>query len=209
MSGNFSQPNRNLDVSDFDHLNISERPSSAPAEPGGSSSKKRRVANADARSPLGRPGADEDDRLRRLEEKIEEQEHHRVEMERQLVAREDELKALQEKRDAEARQRDDAQARMHQEIMQLLTAQMSAKKDSAVAPVVVSTSIAQPHSVATVVPEVVPSIEVQRDVDLPMRDVTESPPHPPSDSPPPLPRFPSRSPSWGVSSKSSSGSAPT
>ena len=98
---------------------------------------------------------------------------------------------------------------MHQEIMQLLTAQMSAKKDSAVAPVVVSTSIAQPHSVATVAPEVVPSVQVERDVDLPMRDVTESPPHLPSNSPPPLPRLPSGSPSRGVSSESSSGSAPT
>ena len=126
-----------------------------------------------------------------------------------MAAREDELKALQEKCDAEARQRDDAQARMHQEIMQLLTAQMSAKKDSAVAPVVVSTSIAQPHSVATVAPEVVPSVQIQRDVDLPMRDVTKSPSRPPFDSPPPLPRLPSSSPSWGVSSKSSSGSAPT
>ena len=117
VSGNFSRPNRNLDVSDFDHLNISERPSSAPAGPGGSSLKRRRVANADARSLLGRPPADDDDRLCRLEEKIEEQERRRVEMERRLAAREDELKALQEKRDVEARQRDDAQARMHQEIM--------------------------------------------------------------------------------------------
>ena len=33
-------------------------------------------------------------------------------MERRLAARVDELKALQEKHDAEARQRDDAQARM-------------------------------------------------------------------------------------------------
>ena len=98
---------------------------------------------------------------------------------------------------------------MHQEIMQLLTAQMLAKKDSAVAPVVVSTSIAQPHSVATVTPEVAPSVEVQRDVDLPMHDVIESPLRLPSNSPPPLPRLPSRSPSWGVSSESSLGSAPT
>ena len=209
VSGDFSRPNRNLDVSDFDHLNISERPSSAPASPGGSSSKRRRVASADARSPLGRPAADDDDRLRRLEEKIEEQERRPVEMERRLAAREDELKALQEKRDAEARQRDNAQARMHQEIMQLLTAQMSAKKDTAVAPVVVSTSTAQPHSVATVAPKVAPSVEVQRDVDLPMRNIIESPRRPPSDSPPPLPRLPSRSPSRGISSESSSGSAPT
>ena len=145
MRRDFSWPNRNLDISDFDHLNISERPSSAPAGPGGSSSKRRRVASADARSFLGRLASDDDDRLRRLEEKIEEQERHRVEMERQLAAREDELKALQEKRDAEARQRDNAQARMHQEIMQLLTAQMSAKKDSAVAPVIVSTLTNQRH----------------------------------------------------------------
>ena len=175
--------------------------------------KRRRVASADARSPLGRPAIDDDDRLRRLEEKIEEQERHRVEMERRLVACEDKLKAFQEKRDAEVRQRDEdakaAQARMHQEIMQLLTTQMSAKKDSAVAPVVISTSIAQPHSVATVAPEVVPSVEVERDVDLHMRDVTKSPPHPPAKSLPPLPRLPSRSPSRGVSSESSLDSAPT
>ena len=103
VSRDFSRPSRNLDVSDFDHLNISERPSSAPAGPGGSSLKRRRVASADARSPLGRPAVDDDDRLRRLEEKIEEQERHRVEMERRLAAREDELKAFQEKRDTKAR----------------------------------------------------------------------------------------------------------
>ena len=37
VSRDFSRPNRNLDISDFDHLNISERPSSTPAGPGGSS----------------------------------------------------------------------------------------------------------------------------------------------------------------------------
>ena len=213
VSGDFSRPNRNLDVSDFDHLNISERPSSAPAGLGGSSSKRRRVANANARSPLCRLAADDDDRLRRLEEKIKEQERHWVEMERRLEAREDKLKAFQEKHDAKARQCDEdakaAQARMHQEIMQLLTAQMSAKKDSAVEPVIVSTSIAQPDSVATVASEVVPSVEVERDVDLHMHNVFESPPRPPAESLPPLPRLPSHSPSRGVSSESSSGSAPT
>ena len=35
LSGDFSRSSRNLDVSDFYHLNISERPSSAPAGPGG------------------------------------------------------------------------------------------------------------------------------------------------------------------------------
>ena len=103
VSGDFSWPNRTLDVSDFNHLNISKRPFSAPAGPGESSSKKRKVASADAHSLLGRPIADDDDRLHHLEEKIKEQEHHRVEMERRLAAREDKLKAFQEKRDAEAR----------------------------------------------------------------------------------------------------------
>ena len=213
MNGDFARPNRNLDVSDFDHMNISERPSSAPASLGRSSLKRRRIASVDARFPLGRPTADDDDWLRHLEEKIEERERHRVKMERQLAARKDKLKAFQEMRNAEARQWDEdataAQARMHQEIMQLLTAQMLAKKDSAVAPIVVSMSIAQPHSVATVAPEVVPSLEVERDVNLHMRDITESPPRPPAKSPPPLPRLPSRSPSRGVSCESSSDSAPT
>ena len=93
VSGDFAEPKRNLDVSDFNLLNILERPSSAPAGPGGSSTKRRRVASVEAHSPLGRPSAD-DDRLRRLEEKIEEQECHWVEMERRLKAHKDELKAL-------------------------------------------------------------------------------------------------------------------
>ena len=91
MSGDFAWPNQNLDVLDFDHLNISERPSLVPAGPSRSSSKRRRIASADARSPLGRPATD-DDRLRHLEE----QERHRVKMEKQLKACEDELKAFQE-----------------------------------------------------------------------------------------------------------------
>ena len=66
VRGNFSRPNRNLDILDFDQLNISERPSSALAGPGRSSSKRRKVASTDARSPLSRPAADDDDRLRRL-----------------------------------------------------------------------------------------------------------------------------------------------
>ena len=36
VSGDFTQPNRNLNVSDFDHLNILERPSLVPAGPSGS-----------------------------------------------------------------------------------------------------------------------------------------------------------------------------
>ena len=71
ISGDFIWPNRNLDVSDFDHLNISERPSSALAGLGGSSSKRRRVASANACSPLGRLATD-DDQLHRFEERIKE-----------------------------------------------------------------------------------------------------------------------------------------
>ena len=41
VNGDFAWPNRNLDVSDFDLLNILERPSSMPAGPGGSSTKRR------------------------------------------------------------------------------------------------------------------------------------------------------------------------
>ena len=93
MSGDFARPNRNLDVSDFDHLNILKGPSSAPLGQSGSSAKKRRVASADARSLLNRLGLD-DDQLRRLEEKIKELERQRVEMERRLKAHEDVLKAL-------------------------------------------------------------------------------------------------------------------
>ena len=101
------------------------------------------------------------------------------------MAHEDELKAFQEKQDAEARQQDEdakaAQARMHQEIMQLLTTQMSAKKDNTVALVVGSTSIVQPDFVATVAPDVVPSVEVEPDVDLHMCEVSKSPPIRPLD----------------------------
>ena len=61
VSGHFARPNQNLDVSNFNHLNILERPSLAPTGPGGSFLKRRRVASAEARSPLGRPAADDDD----------------------------------------------------------------------------------------------------------------------------------------------------
>ena len=104
VSGDFAWPNRNIDISDFDHLNISERPSSASTGLGGSSLKRRRVVSVDARSPLGKPAADDDDRLCRLEKKIKEQDRHRVKMERRMAAREYELKAFQEKQDAETRQ---------------------------------------------------------------------------------------------------------
>ena len=93
VSDDFTWPNQNLNVSNFDYLNILERPSSMPASPGGSSTKRRRVASIDSQSPLDRLVVD-DDRLRYLEEKIKDQECQRVKMEWQLKAREDELKAL-------------------------------------------------------------------------------------------------------------------
>ena len=102
MSGDFAQPNQNLDISDFDLLNILKRPSSMLAGPSGSSAKRRRIASVDILSFLGRPSTD-DDRLYCLEEKIEEQGRHWVKIERRLKAHEDELNALQEKQDVEAR----------------------------------------------------------------------------------------------------------
>ena len=93
--------------------------------------------------------------------------------------------------------------------MQLLTTQMSTKKDSAMAPVVGSTSIVQPDFVAIVAPDVVPSVEVELDVDLHMREVSESPPRLPARSPTPLPRSPSRLVFRGVSFESFSSFAPT
>ena len=81
VSGDFARPNRDVDVLDFDHLNILGRPSSVPAGPSGPFAKRRRVASLDARSPLGRPRLD-DDWLRRLKEKIKEQECQQVKMER-------------------------------------------------------------------------------------------------------------------------------
>ena len=52
VSGDFAWPNRDVDVLNFDHLNILERPSSALASPSGSSAEKRRVVSANAHSPL-------------------------------------------------------------------------------------------------------------------------------------------------------------
>ena len=65
--------------------------------------------------------------------------------------------------------------------MQLITASMSTKKDSAMAPVVGSSLIVEPGSVAIVALDVTPSIEVEPRADLHMREVSQSPPHPPVD----------------------------
>ena len=93
--------------------------------------------------------------------------------------------------------------------MQLLIVQMSTKKDSAMVPIVGSTSIVEPASVATVVPDIAPSTEVEPLADLHMREVSESPPRPPFGSPAPLSRLPSHSYSQEVFFESSSCSAPT
>ena len=68
---------------------------------------------------------------------------------------------------------------MHHELMQLITASMSTKKDNAVAPVIGSSSIVEPASVATIASDVTPSIEVEPCVDLHMREVSKSSPCPP------------------------------
>ena len=93
--------------------------------------------------------------------------------------------------------------------MQIISTSMSTKKDSVVAPVVGSSLIIEPGFAATIVPDVAPSIEVEPRADLHMCEVSQSPPHPPSGSPPALPSSPSHSESQRESSKAFSHSAPT
>ena len=101
----------------------------------------------------------------------------------QLKASEDELKALQEKRDAEARQWDkeakSAQLKMHQELMQLIIASMLTKKNSAMALVIGSSLKVEPGFVANIALNVAPSTEVEPHVDLHMCKVFKSPLRPP------------------------------
>ena len=80
---------------------------------------------------------------------------------------------------------------------------MSIKKDSAVALVIGSSSIVEPGSMANVAPDIAPSIEVEPHADLHMREVSQSPPHPPPRSLPILPSLPSHLESQGDSSESS------
>ena len=70
---------------------------------------------------------------------------------------------------------------MHQELTQLIIALMSSKKDNAMAPIVGSSSIVEPGSMANVALDVAPSIEVEHCANLHMREVFESPPHSPQD----------------------------
>lgn len=130
VGGESISATRRLPFLDMDSLNISSRPGSAPAAVGSSgrqssSAKRRKVSSTGVPSPLSRDSS-EDDRLRRLEQKIEEQERQRQEMEERLRAREEELRTLQERRDADARQRDEeskaTQLKMHQELMQMFSA---------------------------------------------------------------------------------------
>ena len=80
-----------------------------------------------------------------------------------------------------------------QELMQLITASMSTKKDSAMVHVIGSSLIIEPASVATIAPDVVPSIEVEPHADLHMREVSKNPLYLPHGTPVVLPRSPSHS----------------
>ena len=64
---------------------------------------------------------------------------------------------------------------MHQDLMQLIIASMSNKKDSAAALVVGSSLIVKPGSLANIAPEVMPSTEVEARADMHMREVSQSP----------------------------------
>ena len=93
--------------------------------------------------------------------------------------------------------------------MQLITASMSTKKDSAVVLVLGSSLIVEPASMATIAPDNAPSTEVEPRADLHMCKVFENPLRPPPGSLAALPRLPFHSQSQEDSSKSSSHSTPT
>ena len=73
--------------------------------------------------------------------------------------------------------------------MHLITASMSTKKDSALAPVMGSSSILEPGSMAIVALNIAPSKEVEPCTNLHMREVSKSPPRPPLRSPQPFPAY--------------------
>ena len=142
-SRQFLSPRR-LDVSDFDSLDISnDRPASAPVL-GESSArprqKKRKVASAGARSPLA-SGSSDNDRLRLLEQKLEEEAECRRRMEERMAQRDEEIKRLQAERDEHMKRE---QARRDEEMkmendkrhsdMMLMLAKLMAGKSPEVAP---------------------------------------------------------------------------
>ena len=86
---------------------------------------------------------------------------------------------------------------------------MLTKKDNVVAPIVGSSLIVEPDSMANVAPDVVPSIEIEPRADLYICKVSESPLCPPLGSLPTLSSSPFYSESQRDSFESSSSSAPT
>ena len=149
---------RRLVFPELEALNLGDRPRSAPTvglSPGRTnpSAKRRKVSSADGRSPLGR-AALEDDRLRRLEQKLEEGERERKEMLQQMQDREAEMKRIQEQRDAETKEALETQRRNHQELIQMFAMAMGRQKEAELAPLVPASSIVQPSVEAVVLPVV-------------------------------------------------------
>ena len=61
---------------------------------------------------------------------------------------------------------------MHQELMQLIIASMSTKKESTMAPIISSSSIVELGSVANIEPKVAPSTKIEPCADLHMHKVS-------------------------------------
>jgi hypothetical protein len=93
---------RHLEVSDFESLDISNAQPASALVLGESSArprqKRRKVASTRARSPLA-SGSTDNDRLRLLEQKLEEEAECRRQMEERMAQRDEEIIRLQAERD--------------------------------------------------------------------------------------------------------------
>ena len=147
---------RRLVFPELEALNIVDRPWSAPSVGrssgrGGPSAKRRKVSSADGRSPLGRVAV-KDDRLLRLEQKIEESNRERMEMFKRMQEREAEMQRLQDQRDAEAKEALETQRKNHMELVQMFAMAMAKQKDVEVAPVAAAPPVVEPSVEAMVSP---------------------------------------------------------
>lgn len=139
---------------DFPNLYINEeRPRSSPelrsvAARGGGLSKKRRVSTSERSSPMSRFKA-EDERIERLNKKVEDERAERKKMEDLFLEREARLIAQQEKRDEESRKRhDDLMAMFKMAIGGAIGASLPASVFQAVASSPVGASDAVPLPIA-------------------------------------------------------------
>lgn len=194
--GSSEVPVRRLDFPEMGGLSLDARPQSAPSgtqrspEPNASSAKRRKVSSA-GRSPLGRP-APEDDRLLRLEQKLEESERERKEMLLRMQEKEAEMKRLQDLRDAEAKEASETAKKNHEQLMMMISAAFAAQNSVQASPAVAVLPSVQP-TVQTVVPPVVMTPPASPDVL--MQDQSRSLPANPTPAAPMPAYSPSPSPS--------------